>query len=107
MMKNPPPEISPPPLSIPENFIPPVKQPPVQPKKQQSIFTMRTLFIILILLGLGVGLFFMWRGSDSSAKSVCSDQVTSSAPIVAETGSPITKPSASPNLLSRLHKIAE
>ena len=107
LMKNQPPKITQP-LPPPENFLPPVKRPPVHVKKSQSIFTMRTLFIIMILLGLGVGLFFMWRGSGSGDKNVCTDaSVGISAPTIVETISPVTKPSASPNLLSRLHKLAE
>jgi len=113
LMKNqPPPPFQPaPPPEIPEIFAPPIQQ-PLKVKKSQSIFTMRTLFIILVLVGLGVGLFFMWRGSPSVDKdiSVCeTPSVANSvavAPSVSETISPPTKV-ASPNLMSRLHKLAE
>ena len=116
LMKNPAPVNQPPPPPIPENFItPPMKQPLARPKKSQSIFTMRTVFIILILLGLGVGIFFMWKGSGTDGEKVCLDttsgsssvKTSASIPTVTETVSPVTKISASPNLLSRLHKIAE
>ena len=112
LMKNQPPTAYQPPPEMPEIFTPPV-QPIKAVKKPQSIFTMRTLFIILTLVGLGVGLFFMWRGSPVPKEiSVCETPAVSATPAVVagpsvtETISPPTKV-ASPNLMSRLHKLVE
>ena len=38
-----------------------------KPKKSQSIFNFKTLIILAIVIGIGVGLFFLWKGGGKSS----------------------------------------
>ena len=78
---------------------------------------MRTLFILLLVIGIGVGLYYMWSGSKKTIKKI---ETSTELPVITNTSNasitpPIDVPSvlpkvspkiASPNLMNRLHKIA-
>tara|TARA_Y100001936_G_scaffold117428_1_gene114894 strand:+ start:51 stop:704 length:654 start_codon:yes stop_codon:yes gene_type:complete len=115
----PPVKEEPPLIPPPEITQPPVMQPQVSPKKKSSIFSWKTLLIILAVVGIGVGLYFLWGGSGTknvlkdaceapspSVNEVVGDVIPTS-PVKIETA-PVTAPvtattkTASPGLMSRL-----
>jgi hypothetical protein len=116
IVQNPPPELQEEPPLIPP-LIPPVMQPQVIPKKKSSIFTWKTLLIILAIVGIGVGLYYLWGsngGTKALLKDVCKDttsgvvvsDVIPTSPVKIETPSVNTKAS-SPGLISRLKGMVE
>ena len=115
-------KLNPDPTPEPEKPLLPI-QPIVKKPKKESIFSMRTLLILLLVVGIGVGLYYMWSGSKTTIKKIDSPI---EAPVIANTTPAITTPAittpeidvpsvvpkvgvpkiASPNLMNRLHKIA-
>lgn len=106
------------PTPEPEKPLIPPLQPIVKKPKKESIFSMRTLLILLLVVGIGVGLYYMWSGSKTTIKKI---ETPIEAPAITNTTSavitsPLDVPSvvpkvavpkiASPNLMNRLHKIA-
>lgn len=110
-------KLNPDPTPEPEKPLIPPMQPIVKKPKKESIFSMRTLLILLLVVGIGVGLYYMWSGSKTTIKKIESPieapVLTNTTPIVP---APIDVPNvvtkvavpkiASPNLMNRLHKIA-
>ena len=103
-------KVNPEPTPEPEKpLIPPI--PPIVKKlKKDSIFSMRTLLILLLVVGIGVGLYYIWTGSKTKIKKL---EVTTNTPVITNTTTPVIIPTdvtipkiASPNLMNRLHKIA-
>ena len=91
----------------------------VKAQKKESIFNMKTLLILAIVIGIGVGLYFMWTSSKTTIKKLETGSVVTSSPQLVNTSvsSPaaaavVTTPAvtapkiASPSLMTRLHKIA-
>ena len=87
----------------------------VKAQKKESIFNMKTLLILAIVIGIGVGLYFMWTSSKTTIKkletgSVQASQLkntsVSSPAAVVNTPDVIAPKIASPSLMNRLHKIA-
>ena len=114
-------KLNPDPTPEPEKPLIPPLQPIVKKPKKESIFSMRTLLILLLVVGIGVGLYYMWSGSKTTIKKLeAPSEVPIEAPILTNTTSssapPIDVPKvvtkvaapkiASPNLMNRLHKIA-
>ena len=112
IVQNPPPELKEEPPLIPPPLIPPVMQP--VPVKKSSIFTWKTLLIILAIIGIGVGLYYLWgNGGTKAILKVCKDttsdvvgDVIPTSPVKIETPSVNTKAS-SPGLISRLKGMVE
>ncbi len=112
IVQNPPPI----PQEEPPLIPPPVLPPPIQkhiPKKKSSIFTMKTMLIILAVVGIGVGLYFLWNsGGKKAVADACEaptvSEVTSgnviptSPPKIEASLPPVTAPATSPGLMSRL-----
>ena len=111
-------KLNPDPTPEPEKPLIPPLQPIVKKPKKESIFSMRTLLILLLVVGIGVGLYYMWSGSKTTIKKL---EAPIEAPVLANTTSSIASPPidvpkvvtkvavpkiASPNLMNRLHKIA-
>jgi len=94
---------------IDDSEIMPIPLPPLAPKKtQSSIFSMRSLFIVAIIVGIGIGLYFLWKGgkTSESAESLTAQPSTipvGTTPAVFSS----TKKASSPNLMSRLNKMVE
>jgi hypothetical protein len=92
----------------------------VKAQKKESIFNMKTLLILAIVIGIGVGLYFMWTSSKTTIKKLETGSVGTSSPQLVNTciSTPVvTAPTvtapvvtgpkiASPSLMNRLHKIA-
>jgi len=96
-----------------ESEILPIPLPPLLPKKpESSIFSLRSLFIVIIIVGIGIGLYFLWKGGDKPPAET-NLQTTQSSFIIPdislETLPSITssKKASSPNLMSRLNKMVE
>ncbi len=116
IVQNPPPELKEEPPLIPPPLIPPVMQPQVVHKKKSSIFTWKTLLIILTIVGISVGLYYLWGSGGTKAvlKDMCKDttsgvvvgNVIPTSPVKIETPSVNTKAS-SPGLISRLKGMVE
>lgn len=111
-------KLNPDPTPEPEKPLIPPLRPIVKKPKKESIFSMRTLLILLLVVGIGVGLYYMWSGSKTTIKKI---ETPIEAPAITNTTSavitsPLDVPSvapkvavpkiASPNLMNRLHKIA-
>lgn len=111
-------KLNPDPTPEPEKPLIPPMQPIVKKPKKESIFSMRTLLILLLVVGIGVGLYYMWSGSKTTIKKI---ESPIEAPVLTNTTPPIVPSSpdvptvvskvavpkiASPNLMNRLHKIA-
>lgn len=108
-------KLNPDPVPEPEQpLVPPIKK--IAKKPKESIFNSKTLLIFLIIIGLGVGLYFIWGGSKTTIKKLEAPAPPTSsnvsvAPVVAaptvSTPVEVSMPKiASPNLMNRLHKIA-
>jgi len=95
-----------------ESEILPIPLPPLPPKKKESsIFSLRSLFIVVIIVGIGIGLYFLWKGGKQSdgdklptapAPSII-PEITLTAPAPSIT----SKKASSPNLMSRLNKMVQ
>jgi hypothetical protein len=97
---------------IDESEIMPIPLPPLPPKKApSSIFSMRSLFIVVIIVGIGIGLYFLWKGgktSDSSESVTTQPSIIPDIPVVTTPAAfSSTKKASSPNLMSRLNKMVE
>jgi len=114
IVQNPPPVPKEEPPLIPPPQIPRIQSIPQQPKKKSTIFTLKTLLIVLAVVGIGVGLYFLWSGSgNKSVADACSapaisevvtGDVIPTSPVkveVAAAPAPVVK-TASPGLMSRL-----
>lgn len=119
IVQNPPPEpIQEPPLIPPPEITqPPVMQPPVTQKKKSSIFSWKTLLIILAVVGIGVGLYFLWGngGAKDALKDACDAPTVSevvgdvipTSPVKVEPPVVATTKTTSPGLMSRLKGMVE
>jgi len=97
---------------IDESEILPIPLPPLPPKKTpSSIFSLRSLFIVIIIVGIGIGLYFLWKGGKTSegAESVTTQpSIIPDIPVVTTPAAfSSTKKASSPNLMSRLNKMVE
>jgi len=93
-----------------ESEIMPIPLPPLPPKKApSSIFSMRSLFIVVIIVGIGIGLYFLWKGGSKLPEVPI---VTNTTSIIPDIPIPVpsistSKKSSSPNLMSRLNKMVQ
>ena len=91
-----------------ESEIMPIPLPPLPKKIVSSIFSMKSLFIVVIIVGIGIGLYFLWK--DKTIEGVDLPKTKSSS-IIPDT--PLISPSfpskktSSPNLMSRLNKMVQ
>jgi hypothetical protein len=97
---------------IDDSEIMPIPLPPLPPKKaQSSIFSMRSLFIVVIIVGIGIGLYFLWKGGKPSVSAESLTTQPSIIPNIPVVTTPATfsgtKKASSPNLMSRLNKMVE
>ena len=95
---------------IDESEIMPIPLPPLPPKKaQSSIFSMRSLFIVVIIVGIGIGLYFLWKGGKPSVSAESTQpSIIPNIPVVTTPATfSGTKKASSPNLMSRLNKMVE
>jgi len=98
-----------------ESEIIPIPLPPIPPKKAaSSIFSLRSLFIVVIIVGIGIGLYFLWKGGKTTAIDLPTTQSSSIIPdIPLAVPSPVissvisSKKASSPNLMSRLNKMVQ
>ena len=97
----------------------PIIPPPIIPQipssltKKESIFTWKTILIILAVIGIGIGLYFMWESNSKETSESCNTVVTEVVENIIPT-SPVKKvgttskgKASSPNLMARLNKIVD
>jgi hypothetical protein len=95
-----------------ESEIMPIPLPPLLPKKvESSIFSLRSLFIVVIIVGIGIGLYFLWKSGKTAAIDLPTTQPVSiipAIPLAAALPAVISsKKASSPNLMSRLNKMVQ
>tara|TARA_B110000037_G_scaffold148004_1_gene167188 strand:+ start:127 stop:762 length:636 start_codon:yes stop_codon:yes gene_type:complete len=96
-----------------ESEIMPIPLPPLLPKKvESSIFSLRSLFIVVIIVGIGIGLYFLWKGGKTTAAIDLSTtqpvSIIPAIPLAAALPAVISsKKASSPNLMSRLNKMVQ
>jgi len=96
-----------------ESEIIPIPLPPLPPKKAEtSIFSLRSLFIVIIIVGIGIGLYFLWKGGKTiEGTTLPTTQSSSIIPDIPLAVSPpaisSSKKASSPNLMSRLNKMVQ
>ena len=108
-----------PPLPPQENLLqPPQQQLPIRPKTPPpSLFNFKTVIIILLVVGIGVGLYFLWQPGSTGAPAL-KDTAKAAAPVAStpnvsslteqvNTLIKSTPKVASPNLMTRLNKLVE
>ena len=103
---------TPPPVEEPP-MIPPPMIPQIPPlTKKESIFTWKTILIILAVIGIGIGLYFMWGSNSKETSESCNTVVTEvveniipQSPV--KRGNTSKGKTSSPNLMSRLNKMVD
>jgi hypothetical protein len=102
----------PPPEQFKEPLIESLSIPPrisSKPKKSQSIFNFKTLIILAITIGIGVGLFYLWKGGGVKSSNLDIPFVNNipnlPTPVAPKLEVKLPTKIASPNLMSRLNKI--